>query len=361
MRTLLLRHKLFLAMAAVIVAFSIFLVVLVEVYVAKLISAEAVKDGRAISAGLALHAAPLMRNDDLAAFDVFVEEMMKANSEVDYVFIRKSGQTVFSTFRYAVPRELLALNYPTDAVAHQRVKIAGKTFLDFSVPIEDVPAAYLRLGIDERLGQGAIHDMMFFIFLITLLVIMLAFLLSIFLAKRLTAPITELTASAGDMANGAFEGKVSIVGSDEVSKLGQAFNKMADAVKQREDEMKSLNSELETVNVDLHAYIEKLKAANEQIIKSKQDAAVVETARAFLHHLRQPLTYLTMAIELLADEITEGTPLDYASAKKKLHAIMSAGERLSELLNKFETLHSYKITEYDNLTKIVDIEDNTNT
>ncbi len=359
MRFLLLRHKLFLAMASVIIIFSIVLVVLMEVYVEKMITAEAVEDGKAISTELALHTASLMRNDNLAAFDLFVQEMMKANSEIAYVFIRKGGQTVFSSFRSAVPRELLTLNYREEAIDHRTVTVGKKTFLDFSVPLEEMPSAYLRLGIDERLGQGAIHEMMFFIFLITLLVIILAFLVSIIIAKRLTAPITELTASSSEIANGAFERKVSVIGSDEVSRLGQAFNKMADAVKLREDEMKALNSELEEVNVALHAYIDKLKTANEQIIKSKQDAAVVETARAFLHHLRQPLTYLTMAIELLADEITEGAPLDFASARKKLDAILSAGERLAELLNKFESLHSYKTTDYDNVTKIIDIEDNT--
>jgi signal transduction histidine kinase len=136
---------------------------------------------------------------------------------------------------------------------------------------------------------------------------------------------------------------------------------MIHAVKLREDELRDSNRELEDVNVKLQENMVKLQKTSEDLIRSKQDAAVVETARAFLHHLRQPLTYLTMAIELLADEITEGDPLDYASSKKKLDAIMNAGQRLAELLNKFETLHSYKIVAYDNATKIIDIEDNTTT
>ncbi len=361
MNNLLLRQKLFLAMAAIVVVFSIVLLILIEFYVENLITAETVKDGKAISSGLALHAAPLMQHDELMSFDASVQEMMKANDGIEYVFIRRAGQTVFSTFRGGIPQELLALTHRADAVDFRRVAIGRKTFLDFSVPIEGMPAAYLRLGVDDRLGRDAIHEMMFFIFIVTILVILLAFVVSIIVAKRLTAPITELTASVSEIASGSLKGKVSVVGNDEISRLGRSFNKMVDAVKQREDEMNTLNSELEKVNVALRAHIEKLNAANEQIVKSKQDAAVVETARAFLHHLRQPLTYLTLAIDLLADEITKGVSLDYAAAKKKLEAIMNAGERLAELLSKFEALHSYKIIAYDNIAKIIDIDDNSTT
>jgi signal transduction histidine kinase len=84
--------------------------------------------------------------------------------------------------------------------------------------------------------------------------------------------------------------------------------------------------------------------------------AVIDTARAFLHHIRQPLTYLAMAIDLLSDEISEGNKLNIASVQKKLRVVEDAGKTLTELLRKFDNLKEYKVTLFDETTKITDIE-----
>ena len=84
--------------------------------------------------------------------------------------------------------------------------------------------------------------------------------------------------------------------------------------------------------------------------------AVIDTARAFLHHIRQPLTYLAMAIDLLSDEIREGNELNIASLQKKLRVVEEAGTTLAELLRKFDNLKEYKVMLFDDTTKITDIE-----
>ncbi len=357
MKHLFLRHKIFLAMAAVILVFSLVLVVLVEVYVETKIAKEGIEDGKALVMGMALHITPLVQQNDVASVAVFAEELMRTNGEIEYVFIRKDGQTIFSTFRSGVPRELLVVKHRPDTVDHLAVTVGGQPFIDYAAPLEGTSGAVLRLGIDERIGQAAIHEIMFTIFLITVLVIMLAFVVSILLAKRLTSSIADLTASATLIAAGDYERKVAVSGTDEVSRLALAFNTMLQAVRLREQELRSLNTELETVNSTLHEYIGKLRDADEALVRSKQDTAVVETARTFLHHLRQPLTYLTMAIDLLVDELTEGTPLSYETAKRRLDAIHHAGARLSELLTRFEGLQTYRVIEFDELSRILDIGD----
>jgi len=80
---------------------------------------------------------------------------------------------------------------------------------------------------------------------------------------------------------------------------------MLQLAKEREYDLKEINDELETVNITLHDYIEKLRITTAELVKSRQDMAVIDTARAFLHHIRQPLTYLAMAIDLLSDDLRE--------------------------------------------------------
>ena len=132
---------------------------------------------------------------------------------------------------------------------------------------------------------------------------------------------------------------------------------MLQLAKEREYDLKEINDELETVNITLHDYIEKLRLTTAELVKSRQDMAVIDTARAFLHHIRQPLTYLAMAIDLLLDETGEGNKLNIDSVQKKLRVVEDAGRTLSELLRKFDNLKEYKVTFFDDTTKITDIEE----
>lgn len=360
MKNFLLKHKLYIALCIVVLIFSCFLLILVNVYVKRLIIKESIADGRAVVTTMALHIETPLVTHDFDTISKYFDDIMRANNHISYLFVvQTDGQIPIHTFHKSVPREVLNLPHKKDVLDHALIKTARGTHIDFSAPVLEGKAGTLRVGFDERVGEEAVHDLSITILLIAAVVMACSFLVSIFIARSLTKPLSDLTTSAMEVAEGDYKKIMLVPGRDEVGMLATAFNKMITAVQSREKELVSLNEELEMVNVRLHEYIEKLRGTTDELVRSKQDAAVVDTARAFLHHLRQPLTYLTMAIELLTDELAEDSPLDYASSKKKLDAIMNAGERLTELLNKFEALESYKIIEFDHLTKIVDIEDRT--
>ncbi len=58
--------------------------------------------------------------------------------------------------------------------------------------------------------------------------VMLGVLMSFFMSGKVTKPISKLVASAGEIAKGDFKVHVDIDTSDEISDLGDSFNKMAD-------------------------------------------------------------------------------------------------------------------------------------
>lgn len=360
MKNLLLKHKLYITLCIVVLIFSCILLLLVNGYVKRLIINEGIADGSAVVTTMALHIETPLIKHDFDTIRKYFDDIMSANSQITYLFvIQTDGQIPIHTFHKSVPREVLDLTHKKDVLDHAIIKTSRGTYVDFSSPVLGGKAGTLRVGFNERVGEEAVHDLSITILLIAAGVMACSFLVSLFIARSLTKPLTDLTTSAMEVAEGDYKKIVRVPGRDEVGMLATAFNKMITAVQSREKELVSLNGELEIVNVRLHEYIERLQGATDELVRSKQDAAVVDTARAFLHHLRQPLTYLTMAIELLTDELSEDSPLDYASSKKKLDAIMNAGERLTELLNKFEVLESYKILEFDHLTRIVDIEERT--
>ena len=198
---------------------------------------------------------------------------------------------------------------------------------------------------------------MFSLFYITIAVLAAALGVSVLLARKLTRPLTTLSASAMEMTKSGLLSSVPVESKDEIGYLSTVFNKMLKVAKEREDELREINDELETVNITLHDYIEKLRITTDELVKSRQDMAVIDTARAFLHHIRQPLTYLAMAIDLLSDEIGEGNKLNIGSIQKKLRIVEDAGTALSELLRKFDNLKEYKVMLFDDTTKITDIEE----
>jgi len=359
MKRLSLKTKLFLAMFLLVIAFSFFVILFTETYVRHVFMQEDINDAKVIAATMARHIVDPLLIDDYAAIDNYAEETMKENDEIAYIFIEKEGQIVLHTFKEGFPKDLIGLHRNTGNIDYLTVKTGDGEYLDLSAPIHSGSAGHLRIGIDERTSKELIGRMRTTIVLVTIMILGIAFGISLFISRRLTAPLVDLTVSATMVAEGDYTRTAKGGGYNEIGKLAMAFNTMAKAVSLREEELKSVNAEVEEVNVRLHEMIQKLEKTSEELVRSKQDAAVVETARTFLHHLRQPLTYLTMAIELLVDEIAEGQSFDMAEAQKKLETISHAGERLAELLGKFESLEHYKVVEFDDLTRILDIDHRT--
>jgi HAMP domain-containing protein len=235
--------------------------------------------------------------------------------------------------------------------------MAGEgSFYDFSAPVFGGRAGTLRLGIspeaDNRIMKTTKKSLLF----VALGVLAAALGITALISKRLTAPLSRLTQSASAMAEGNYSIELSGEGDDEVCRLAQAMGRMAQAVRVREKELLEINEELEAVNVRLHEYIGEVQHTRDELVKSKQDTAVIDTARAFLHHARQPLTYLIMAIELMTDDLAAEGKLNPETLGGRLRAIQDASVRLSELLRKFELLKTYHPIEYDGTTKILDID-----
>lgn len=84
-------------------------------------------------------------------------------------------------------------------------------------------------GYEEEIFAG-VEQIKFFIYLVGLGSIVLAFLLTIGLSRVLTKPIMELTEVTARMAAGDLTQKANITTADEIGTLGRSFNRMAEQV-----------------------------------------------------------------------------------------------------------------------------------
>lgn len=355
MKNLSLRYKLFVVLSVLIIFYAVWAALLVNFYLKNVLKKHFVNNGKVLVATLSSHLVDEMLINDFVEIYAFFDNTMINNSDVSYLFIEKNGNVLLHTFRDGFPKGLLNIGHKNSEVDYVLVTTDKETYYDFSAPIFGGTAGTLRLGMSGKMLEKLLSDTTLSLLCVAFAVVVVALAFSIIISKTLIKPLSMLTASAIEIADGNYSKTVQSHGDDEVGKLSRAFSKMEDAVKIREKKLKEINEELRDVNLKLHEYIEELNRTKDELVKSKQDMAVVETTRAMLHHMRQPLTILILAIDIVADEMQKGKAFNARELLKKLQAVEESGIRLADLLKKFEKLREYKTIEYSDDTKIVDI------
>jgi nitrogen-specific signal transduction histidine kinase len=105
--------------------------------------------------------------------------------------------------------------------------------------------------------------------------------------------------------------------------------------------------ELETL---IHRKTRELKTMQAKLIMAEQNAAMVKTAGAVAHELRQPLTALMGTIELLQE--TSPPP----SYKTQLATLMAQAERMAAIIRKMESVVEFRTRNYIGNTEILDLD-----
>ena len=356
MKTLSFKYKLFLALTFIIFFYAICSVLFVNLYLKDVLRNRLINDGRVLASTISSHVTDEMLTGDYTTIDKFFKEVIKNNPEASYVFIEQEGRVLLRDSRGELPKEFVNIRHERGKVSYVVLKKGGQSYYDFSAPILGQSSS-LRLGISGKAMEVTLRNTTRSLLFIAFVSFLAAISFSAFLSRKLIRPLSELTSSAVKIADGDYSEIIHAEGGDEVGKLSLAFGKMADAVRLREGNLREINEELEVVNVKLHEYIKELDRTRDELVKAKQDMAVVETKGAVLHHIRQPLTYLIMSIDLLTNEIRKGNEVDMDDLQKRLNVVREAGLKLSDLLKKFENLREYRVVEYPGNTRLIDIEE----
>lgn len=154
----------------------------------------------------------------------------------------------------------------------------------------------------------------------------LACVLSFLLIRRMLRPLSQMTNIAGDMASGAFSARVDIISSDEIGRLGVAFNRMADSLEKLEMLRKTMVAdvahELRTPLTNLRGYLEGL---NDGVIEPTSDT---------FHMLQQE----TLRLVHLVDDLGQLAKADAARAYLDREELS-----LSELVGQVLTLYRLRL------------------
>ncbi|HEX6882892.1 MAG TPA: HAMP domain-containing sensor histidine kinase [Planctomycetota bacterium] len=104
--------------------------------------------------------------------------------------------------------------------------------------------------------------------------------LTLLIARRTTGPIQALQQQVRRVAGGDLDARIELATGDELGALAADFNRMTS----------------------------ELKAQRERIVKAEKDAAWREMARQIAHDIKNPLTPMTLSLDLLERARREGAP-----------------------------------------------------
>ena len=148
--------------------------------------------------------------------------------------------------------------------------------------------------------------------------LVLAVLVSLFLARRMVTPIRALQASADRIGAGALDARIDVHTGDELESLGNAFNRMA-------AQLRELYGTLE----------QRVEERTRELVRAKEEVEVAnrhksEFLASMSHELRTPLNAIIGFSDALAEQFFG--PLNPRQARYVQH-ITSSGRHLLALIN----------------------------
>lgn len=137
----------------------------------------------------------------------------------------------------------------------------------------------------------------------------IALVVGVYLARSITLRIRQLGQGAEELARGNLTHRLEVDGADELSELSVAFNRMGSEISQRDAEIRAWNEELQTRVADR---TEKLREAQQQLVRTEKIAAVATLGAGFAHEINNPLTTVLGLSQVLKTQLGRGLPAQEA-------------------------------------------------
>lgn len=184
--------------------------------------------------------------------------------------------------------------------------------------VENGPPTLVHVGLSTSNLQHSLRRLLWQAFVMTLSTLIGGLCIVIWLARRITIPLHNLTIASTELAAGKTVPVMPIRTRDEIGTLTSVFNGMARALQSREYELRDLAHSLEHRVI---ARTEELAAANKKLQElDRRKSFFVSTAS---HELRTPLTSMKVHIANLRDGIDGAITADQRGSLLRVEANLS--------------------------------------
>lgn len=247
MRLQSLKSRLLVGVSALVICCGLLISLLFTHSYSRILTESMTAQAEYLTHAVALQAADLVLINDPVALQKLLDHLLRSNPSLSYLFIIKDGQVLAHTFKGGMPSELVTANEGApsgDPHPQEVVSTDGDYFLDMAMPIFEGKAGTLRLGFSEKPYQRQLTRLWLQMSLLTLAILLMGIVTSLFFIRRITGPVTDLARAADRVDKGELDVQVYVKGHDEVANLAISFNNMIsrlhDYTKQLEDKSEQL-------------------------------------------------------------------------------------------------------------------------
>jgi len=231
-----LRSKLVISVSMLVIVSGLIISLLVTNRVSNSLHESAITQGEYLCQELALEATNKVLINDLIALQTLLDNHLRSNPSLAYLFIVREGQILAHTFSDGIPRKLIGINTPKDNQNGNSKRIvtdSGESYLDIAWPIFSNQAGVLRIGLSEKPYKSEIARLWFQMTVITLGILVLALSASILFINRITRPLSALAEAAENIDEENLEFSLAPAARDEVGRLTTSFNNMVRRIRDR--------------------------------------------------------------------------------------------------------------------------------
>ena len=167
--------------------------------------------------------------------------------------------------------------------------------------------------------------------------VVVAVLAGLVVARTVSRPVANVRAAANRIADGDLTHRVPAVGRDEIGELATSFNHMAARLSLTLEELEARRAEVEAFNAELQdrvaARTADLEAAQAELLRAGQLAAVAEVGAGLAHELNNPLASVLGLLQISAHKVDDPAAkglLSQAEAEaQRCRAVVAAMLQLS--------------------------------
>ncbi|MDQ7784774.1 MAG: sigma 54-interacting transcriptional regulator [Desulfomonilaceae bacterium] len=316
-----LKGKLIVGVSALVIGSGVLLSVLVtQRYTAGLrfaLSAQA----ESLAHAVALEATEKVLVNDVVALQKLLENQIRSNPSISYMFVQRDGRISAHTFPSGVPAGLLDANEPMgpkEGRAKDVRSTDGQRYVDIAWPIFEGKAGVLRLGISQAAFREQVRRLWFEIGAVTLAILVLALAGGLLYVGRITRPLAELTEAAQKLDEGTLDLTVQPHGNAEVAALASSFNGMVSRIRDFTQRVEEKTRELERSHEQTRAFCEIVREIGSL-------PSLEEVCSTLIHRIVGILSCTDMALLVLNDSQDKL----YVAWEKGLHVVHDE-ERLRE-------------------------------
>lgn len=217
---------------------------------------ELEKQGVAIARNLAARSTDLILTENFFDLYQMLKDTVKSNETVHYALaLSPNGNVLGHSFSGGFPMDLVEVNRIEADTAFQLETLDTNEglILDVAVPIFGGRVGIARIGMSTHFLHETVASMTRRWLIITGVVSLIGLLAAYSLTSILTRPIVHLVEVTKAITRGDLKRKAPVWASDEIGKLGIAFNIMTESLAKSHSESEAFQAELVRRNLELAA------------------------------------------------------------------------------------------------------------